>query len=109
MNRVELTGTLIERQSVRYTPAGVPVTECVIHHVSEQTEAAVPRRVECDIQAVGLGDAANWLQAAAPGAEIRVKGFLAAKSQKSRQLRLHVTNIEFVEGNQNGQILQEEG
>jgi primosomal replication protein N len=33
---------------------------------------------------------------------VHLTGFLAAKSQSSKQLRLHVTTIEFVEGNQNG-------
>jgi primosomal replication protein N len=87
----------------------VPVTECVIRHVSEQLEAGKARRVECEIQAIGLGETANWLQAAPPGSGVSVTGFLALKSQRSRQLRLHVTKIEFVEGNENGTILQEEG
>jgi len=80
----------------------VPVTECVIRHQSEQVEAGSPRRVECEIQAVGLGETAKWLQAATPGVNVRLTGFLTAKSQNSKQLRLHVTTIEFVEGNQNG-------
>jgi primosomal replication protein N len=83
--------------------------ECVIGHQSEQVEAGGPRRVECEIQAIGLGAMATWLQAANPGSAVRVTGFLAARSQHSKQLRLHVNTIEFVEGNQNGQILQEEG
>jgi primosomal replication protein N len=78
------------------------VTECVIGHQSEQVEAGSPRRVECEIQAVGLGETANWLQAATPGVAVRVTGFLAARSRHSKQLRLHVTKIEFVEGKQNG-------
>jgi len=93
---------LIERKSLRYTPAAVPVTECVIGHESEQVEAGSPRRVVCEVQAIGLGDTARWLQAATPGVKVRLSGFLAAKSQNSKQLRLHVTTIEFVEGNQNG-------
>jgi primosomal replication protein N len=80
----------------------VPVTECVIRHQSEQVEAGSPRRVECEIQAIGLGETARWLQAATPGVAVRLTGFLAVKSQNSKQLRLHVTTIEFVEGNQNG-------
>ena len=87
----------------------MPVVECVIRHQSQQVEAEIERRVECDVQAIGLGDTARWLQAAVPGMQIRVAGFLAAKSQSSKQLRLHITTIEFVEGNQNGQVLQEEG
>jgi primosomal replication protein N len=80
----------------------VPVTECVIGHQSEQVEAGNPRRIECEIQAIALGETARWLQAATPGITVHLTGFLAAKSQHSRQLRLHVTMIEFVEGNQNG-------
>ena len=87
---------------MRYTPARVPVTECVIGHQSEQVEAGSPRRVECEIQAIGLGETATWLQAAIPGVTVNLSGFLAAKSQNSKQLRLHITTIEFVEGNQNG-------
>ena len=78
--------------------------ECVIGHQSEQMEAGSPRRVECEIQAIGLGETAKWLQAAAPGSAVRLTGFLAAKSQHSKQLRLHLTKIEFVEGKQNGTI-----
>jgi primosomal replication protein N len=74
----------------------------VIGHQSEQVEAGSPRRVECEIQAIGLGETARWLQAATPGMMVRLTGFLAARSQNSRQLRLHVITIEFVEGNQNG-------
>jgi len=80
----------------------VPVVECLVGHQSEQIEAGSTRRVECEIQAIGLGETAKWLQAATPGAQVHMTGFLAAKSQHSKQLRLHVTKIEFVEGNQNG-------
>ena len=85
----------------------MPVVECMIGHQSEQMEAGSLRRVECEIQAIGLGATAQWLQAAAPGAALRLTGFLAAKSQRSKQLRLHLTMIEFVEGKQNGTIFQE--
>jgi hypothetical protein len=55
LNRVELAGTLIERKALRFTPAGVPVIECLIGHQSEQLEAGSPRRVECEIPAIALG------------------------------------------------------
>ena len=76
--------------------------ECVIRHQSEQVEAGKPRRVDCEVQAIGVGEPAKWLQAANPGATLRVNGFLAARSLNSRTLRLHINSIEFVEGNQNG-------
>jgi primosomal replication protein N len=67
LNRVELSGVLIERKALRFTPAGVPVTECLIGHQSEQLEAGSNRRVECEVPAIALGDTAQWLQAANPG------------------------------------------
>ncbi len=99
LNHVELTGCLIERRALRYTPAGVPVTECRIRHESEQVEAGSPRTVECEIPAKGLGETAKWLQAVTAGAQVKVTGFLAAKSRYSKQLVLHIEHIEFLEGN----------
>ncbi|MBL8394822.1 MAG: primosomal replication protein N [Candidatus Accumulibacter sp.] len=104
-----MSGVLLERKALRFTPAGVPVTECLLGHQSEQLEAGSPRQVECEIQVIALGATAQWLQAASPGARLQVTGFLAARSRNSKQPRLHVTKIEFVEGNQDGKVLQEEG
>jgi primosomal replication protein N len=87
----------------------VPVIECLIGHQSEQLEAGSPRRVECEIPAIALGPMAQWLQAASPGSGLRLTGFLAARSRNSKQAKLHITTIEFVEGNQDGKVLQEEG
>jgi len=74
----------------------------VIGHQSEQLEAGSPRHIEFEFQAVGLGETATWLHAATPGVRVHLTGFLAVKNRNGKQLRLHVTTIEFVEGNQNG-------
>ena len=87
---------------MRYTPAGVPVSEAVIGHGSDQSEAGVSRRVECEIQAIALGQAAKWLDAAVPGTALKLTGFLATRSRNSKQLRLHINTIEIIEGTQNG-------
>ena len=87
---------------MRYTPAGVPAIEFRLGHESEQIEAEKPRRVECEIACIALGSKALLLKDAAPGDEVELTGFLAAKSAKSRSPVLHVTNIEFLEGNENG-------
>ncbi|MCM8579017.1 MAG: primosomal replication protein N [Candidatus Accumulibacter sp.] len=99
----------MERKALRFTPAGVPVMECLIGHQSEQLEAGGRRRVELEIQAIALGETTQWLQAASPGAALQLTGFLAARSRGSRQPRLHITKIDFVEGNQDGKVLQKEG
>ncbi|HJU99410.1 MAG TPA: primosomal replication protein N [Burkholderiaceae bacterium] len=109
MNRIELAGRLNQRKVLRFTPAGVPVSEGVLEHSSEQIEAGALRQVECEIQVIALGDAARWLQAVPLGGAVKLTGFLAAKSRHSKTPVLHVNSIEFLEGNENGSILQEEG
>ena len=34
---------------------------------------------------------------AKPGSEVKLEGFLGAKSKRSKRIVLHVTNIEFME------------
>jgi primosomal replication protein N len=72
-------------------------------------EADLPRQVVCEIPLIALGRMAHWLDAAPLGAKVKVQGFLAARSRNGRSLVLHVQQIEFLEGNENGSILQEEG
>ncbi|NJD24438.1 MAG: primosomal replication protein N [Betaproteobacteria bacterium] len=109
MNRCELSGTLIERKHLRYTPAGVPVSEGRLQHRSVQTEGGSERQVEVDIPLLALGDGARYLAAAPLGGRLKVTGFLAARGRNSRTPVLHVNTLEFLEGNENGTILQEEG
>ena len=97
-----MSGKLLERGALRYTPAGIPVIEFRFAHASEQMEAEKPRKVECEIACVALGAPALLLKDVRPGAELELTGFLAAKSVKVRSPVLHVTNIEFLEGNENG-------
>ena len=109
LNCVELAGILIERKPLRYTPAGVPVIECVVSHQSEQLEAGISRHVECEVSVIALGEAARWIQGAVLGTKLCLTGFLAARSKNSKQPRLHVTEIEFEEGKLDGQIHEKKG
>lgn len=99
INSTEIAGVLQERQILRYTPAGLPVIEFRIAHQSEQLEAGVPRRVECEISCVAVGDMALLMKAAVPGIALSVKGFMAARSLKQKLPVLHATTIEFTERN----------
>lgn len=60
------------------------------------------RQVECEVACVALGVSAGLLAAASLGDRLTITGFLAAKSLKSRSPVLHVKEIEFQEGNENG-------
>jgi primosomal replication protein N len=97
-----LAGKLIELASLRYTPAGLPAVNFRIAHASEQIEAGTRRSVECEMPALALGQTALLLGGAKPGDGLRLTGFLAAKSLKSRTPVLHVNEIEFLEGMNHG-------
>lgn len=97
-NQLVITGSLIELKPLRHTPAGVPVTEIRIAHKSAQIEAKVERDVECEVAAVVIGDLAKLIQGAKLGDSLKATGFMANRGKSARQLVLHITNIEFLEG-----------
>lgn len=97
-NKVELSGTLVELGALRYTPAGLPAVEFRIRHESELAEAGTQRKVRAEVGALAFDAVARQVATAALGTTLRAQGFLAAKSQRSAKLVLHVTDIEFMEG-----------
>jgi primosomal replication protein N len=97
-NRVAVSGRLIELDVLRHTPGGVPVMKFRLQHDSTQTEAGAARKVSCEIAAVAFEREATLLAAAKLGSNVKVAGFLAAKSRTSRSLVLHATEVEFKEG-----------
>ena len=97
-NRVELSGRLLERGALRHTPAGLAALEFRLAHESELEEAGVKRKVEAEIGAIAFEAQARLIAARPLGSHVKIAGFLSAKSKRARKLVLHVTNIEFVEG-----------
>ena len=95
-------GSLDELGALRRTPAGVPVLEGRLNHRSKQLEAGLEREVTVDLPWIALGDLALLISASAPDATVKASGFVAAKSLRSRTPVLHLTQIEFIEGNQHG-------
>jgi primosomal replication protein N len=98
INQVEIEGDLVELGALRHTPAGIPAVEFKIRHESEQEEAGSRRKVEAEIGAIAFAAQARLLAGSKLGAKARFKGFLGAKSKRSKKLVLHVTQIEFSEG-----------
>jgi primosomal replication protein N len=97
-NRLELSGRLLEVGSLRHTPAGLAALEFKLAHESEQDEAGARRKVQAEVSAIAFEAQARLLAGRPLGSEVRLQGFLSAKSRRSKRLLLHVTNIEFVEG-----------
>ena len=98
LNRVELSGRLLELGALRLTPAGVAALEFAIVHESEQAEAGSQRKVQAEIGAIAFETEARLIATRPLGSGVKLTGFLSAKSKRAKKLVLHVTNIEFVEG-----------
>ncbi len=83
-------------EPIRYTPAGLPLLSFVLQHASEQIEAGLKRKTECEVSAVALGNISGEIakQNIQIGSLIKVKGFLAKRSTKSNHLVLHVEQLQ---------------
>ena len=91
---------------MRYTPAGVAAVEFRLTHRSEQVEAGGRRTVAAEVSAVAFDTQAKLLAGRPLGSAVKVEGFLGVKSKRSKRLVLHVTNIEFIEGEQHATAAQ---
>ena len=95
-NTVSLTATLAAMEPLRHTPAGLPVVDFTLAHASQQTEAGTPRQVECEMTAKAAGEIATRVAQMRQGCMVEAQGFLNRKHRMSRQMVLHVTNIEMI-------------
>jgi primosomal replication protein N len=96
-NRLELSGEVAEVAELRYTPAGIPLISFLVRHFSQQFEAGMQRKVECEVPAVVMAKLAEKARGIQAGCQVRVAGFLSRKSLNSRQLILHVNELEIIE------------
>ena len=90
---------VIEAKALRHTPAGIPVLEFRLRHESERAEAAAQRKVSAEVEAIAFETQARLLAQGAIGRRLKAEGFLCARNRRTKKLVLHVTNIEFLEGN----------
>ncbi|CAG9180701.1 primosomal replication protein N [Cupriavidus respiraculi] len=91
MNQVRLHATLAERDALRYTPAGIPVVNCILQYSGETVEAQTPRQVEFAIAAMGVGPIGQRLERLPLGTLLDCEGFLARKHRNSKGLVFHIT------------------
>jgi len=93
-NRLTLDATLAQCSELRYTPAGIPVVECVLKHASTQPEAGGNRKVDCEIAAVAFGEPAMALARLPAGSALRCSGFIARRYRTGVSVALHVNEFE---------------
>jgi primosomal replication protein N len=95
-NRVRLRARLVARGDLRYTPGGVAVLQAGLAYDGAVAEAGIERQLAFELEAVAVGDAAQRLQRLALGTGVDIDGFLAPRSQRSRSLRLHITEFKAI-------------
>ena len=96
-NTLEITGSLMERDALRMTPARIPVLVFKIAHSSRQLELEVEREVRCELGVKAVGPLAQQIAAIPMGSVMRLEGFLAARSARNPNPVLHVTRYELLE------------
>ena len=89
MNQIELTARIVEVSPLRYTPAGIPATNLVLDHESEQMEAGSPRQVRLSIKAVTFGTLAEQASRLDMSQPMRFRGFLAS-SRTNKSVVFHI-------------------
>ena len=93
MNRLVLSAQLVERDALRYTPAGLPALNLSLKHESEVNEDGHPRKVSMEIRAVGIGAVSQGLSAMVMGSAGLFGGFVAS-ARNGRGLLFHITSVE---------------
>ncbi len=77
MNRFSVTAVVVQVQSLRYTPAGIPAVNLVLEHESQVVELDTPRLVKLQLRAVAFGALAEVLSRQGMDTICRFEGFLA--------------------------------
>ena len=80
--------------------------EFKLGHESQQDEAGARRSIQAEVSAIAFEAHARLLSGMPLGSPVRLEGFLGAKSKRSKRLVLHVTNIEFIEGEKHATAAQ---
>jgi putative primosomal replication protein N, priB len=88
-----LIATLLEKEPLRFTPAGIAVFEGKFRHDGQVYEAGAMRRLEFGFPAVAFADAAVRLNQVNPPQQLAIVGFLAPKSMKTQKLVVHITEF----------------
>ncbi len=88
-----MNATLVERTALRFTPAGIPVLEAQLQHVSQAVEAGITRRLDFALDVIAMGETAQQLARESLGSELAMSGFLAPRSRRSSRLRVHVVDF----------------
>ncbi|WP_269900127.1 primosomal replication protein N [Paenalcaligenes faecalis] len=94
MNHLRFQGLVLTTKPLRYTPAGIAVCEIVLQHQSTVDQATIQRQLSFEIDAVAMGETANWLSSVSVGDTLDIQGFIAPLRQSSTRLVLHIQSFQ---------------
>ena len=92
MNRVTVTAKLLEHQSLRYTPAGIPALDMLLEHEADSKDG---HDASVQIQALAFSLNAEALAKTPLGSTLKVEGFLR-HSAKSKKLIIQIHSFEII-------------
>jgi primosomal replication protein N len=100
VNRTELSACIVERGTLRSTPAGLPALDLKLAHESVIVEAGTERRVQAQVKAKAIGAVAERLDRQAAGSLWRFSGFLASPgggsihTLRAKSVVLHILDFQ---------------
>ncbi len=80
---------VVQVQSLRYTPAGIPALNIVLEHESQVVEMDTPREVKLQLRAVAFGAQAEMLSRQGLDAVCEFHGFMA-NGRNGKGLVFHI-------------------
>jgi primosomal replication protein N len=76
VNVLRLSAVVVQVQSLRYTPAGIPAVNIVLEHESQVVEMDTPRQVKLQLRAVAFGAQAEILSRQGLDSACEFHGFM---------------------------------
>lgn len=95
-NLLILTASLITKDTIRYTPAGLPVIHCQLNHDGEAYEANQMRQIQMSVEAIAIGEITKDLEQMELGTSAVFEGFLTQKTLRNERLIFHITKIKLI-------------
>lgn len=96
-NQLRFIASIAERDTLRYTPAGIPMVSARLQHQSKQMEAGLERSVEFEIAALAAGEISGRFSQAGLGGIFHFTGFLARRNRNSKGLVFHIADFEIAD------------
>jgi primosomal replication protein N len=93
LNRLQLDAQIVEREPLRFTPAGVPIVNCVLTHQGTTQEAGTARQTDLTLVAMAAGEISGSIANLDLGQAARFAGFLAPRHRNAKSLVFHITEL----------------